>query len=141
MRENVIVLCRAESNSGSSGKARRGRLLRVAGEDEHQAVGLADRIGAHAARRPGDALGQVRDLRDAAVTAVGPGVIAAAQHVALHDAHAQRYLAVGAPVLQRVDRAALAAVQRDPLTREQRRRTSSSSARSPTRRPDTRSSD
>ena len=101
-------------------KGGRGRLLRVAGEDEHQAVGFAHRIGADAPRRPADALGQVRNLRDAAVPPVGPGVIAAAQQVAFHDAHAQRHLAVGAPVLQRVDRAALAAVQRDPLAREQR---------------------
>jgi hypothetical protein len=103
------------------GKGGRGRLLRVAGEDEHQAVGFAHRIGAHGPRRPADALGQVRNLRDAAVPPVGPGVIAAAQQVSLDDPHAQRHLAVGAPVLQRVDRAALAAVQRDPLAREQRR--------------------
>jgi hypothetical protein len=45
-------------------------------------------------------------------------VIAAAEHVALHDAHAQRYLAMSAPVLQCVDCAAVAAVQRDPLTCE-----------------------
>ena len=104
------------------GKSGRGRLLRVAGEDEHQPVGFPDRVGADAPRRPADALGQVRDLRDAAGPAVGPGVVAAAEHVAFHDAHAQRHLAVGAPVLERVDRAALAPVQRDPLTREHRRK-------------------
>jgi len=93
-------------------------LGRVTREDEHQAVSFADRIGADTARRPAGALGQIRYLRDAAVSAVGPGVIAAAQRVAFHDAHAQRYLAVGAPVLQCVHCATLAAVQRDPLTRE-----------------------
>ena len=48
-------------------------------------------------------------------------MIAAAEHVALDDTHAQRYLTVGAAVLERIDRAALAPVQRDPLTREHRR--------------------
>ena len=115
-----LVLGRVELRQ--RGKDSRGRLLRVAGEHEHQAVGLAHRVGADAPRGPADALGQVRNLRDAAVPPVGPGVIAAAQQVALDDAHAQRHLAVGAPVLQRVDRAALTAVQRDPLAREQRRK-------------------
>ncbi|CAM5315279.1 hypothetical protein SPURM210S_06600 [Streptomyces purpurascens] len=48
-------------------------------------------------------------------------MIAAAEGVALHDAHAQRHLPVRAPVLQRVHGAALPAVERDALTRERRR--------------------
>ena len=103
------------------GQRCRGRLRRVAREDEHQAVSFADRIGADTARRPAGPLGQIRYLRDAAVSAVRPGVIATAERVAFHDAHAQRHLAVGAPVLQCVDRAALAAVQRDPLAGERGR--------------------
>ena len=103
------------------GQRRRVRLGRVAREDEHEPVGLLDRVGPHAARRSAGPLGQVRDLRDAAVPPVSPGVVAAAQHVAFHDPHAQRDLAVRAPVLQGVDRAALAAVQGDPLPRERGR--------------------
>jgi hypothetical protein len=85
------------------GQRCRGRLLRVAWEDEHQAVSFPDRIGADTARRPAGALGQIRYLGDAAIPAIGPGVIATAERVAFHDAHAQRYLAVGTPVLQGID--------------------------------------
>ncbi|CAO0836365.1 hypothetical protein SMICM17S_07472 [Streptomyces microflavus] len=110
------VLRRGEA--GYVGQRGDRRFLRVARKDEHQAVGLAHRVGAHAAWRPAVALGQVGDLRDAAVAAVGPGVIAAAERLAVHDAHAQRHLPVGAPVLQRMDGTAPAAEERDALPGE-----------------------
>jgi hypothetical protein len=96
----------------------RGRLPRVVREDDHQAISLTDRIGADSARRPDGPLAQIRNLRDAAVSAVGPRVIAAPHDLVLDNAHAQRYLAVGTSILARIDRPALPAVKRDPLTRE-----------------------
>jgi len=100
------------------GQLRGGGLVRVAGEDEYQAVGFPDRVSAYSARRPGGTLGQIRDLAEAAVAAVSPGVVAAAQRLAFHHPHAQRHLAVGAPVIQRVDRTAGPPVKRDLLARE-----------------------
>ncbi len=103
---------------GQLGQRRARRRPRVAREDEDQAVGLADGVGTDTARWPAGALGQVGNLRDAAVPAVGPGVVAAAERVAFHHAHAQRYLPVRAPVFQRVDRAARSPVQSDALAGE-----------------------
>ena len=89
------------------------RPRRVAGEDPHQAVARLHRIRAHADVRQRMAEEVVRHARQPPVGIVAPAMIRARQPAVFDRAQRELELAMAAAVLERMQRAALIAVERD----------------------------